>query len=163
MHYDWKIECLEVENAYTQSWMAYLLFHNLRFPRHDLAAQVGSRVEMAYWADVPTVLVEVQRFRSASSVSADSLLYHFGMEGSQPYDFCKPLPGVSPSQPSSCDAQETILFASSLLGLQREVSGIVVVFPLLRGAKTCLWPFSPYFRQGACRTVPAVPDLLASP
>jgi hypothetical protein len=96
--------------------MAYLLFHNFRFPQRHLVAQVAFR------AEVPPVLEEVRRFLCASSGSADSLLYHFGMEGSRPYDFCKPLPGVFPSQPSPSDAQETQLLASSLLGLRREVS-----------------------------------------
>jgi hypothetical protein len=38
----------------------------------------------------------VRRILSASSVSADSLLYHFGMEGCRRYDFYQPLPGVFP-------------------------------------------------------------------
>jgi hypothetical protein len=66
----------------------------------------------------------------------DVLLYHFGMEGSLPYDFCKPLPGVFPSQPSPSDAQESQLLASSLLRLRCEVSQLVVAFPLLWHAKT---------------------------
>jgi len=81
MHYDWKIECLEVENAYIHTWMAYLLFHNFRFPQRHLVAQVAFR------AEVPPVVEEVRWFRCASSGSPDSLLYHFGMEGSRPYDF----------------------------------------------------------------------------
>jgi len=36
-------------------------------------------------------------------------------------------------------------------------------FPLMRYMKTLLWPFWPYWRPGACRTVPAVPNLLALP
>jgi hypothetical protein len=148
---------LEVENAYTRTWMAYLLFHNFRFPQRHLVAQV------AFWAEVPPVLEEMQRFRCASRGSAISLLDDFGMEGSRPYDFCKPLPGVFPSQPSPSDAQETQLLASSLLGRQREVSQLVVVFPELRHAKSHLWPLLPYSRQGARRTVLGVPDLLASP
>jgi hypothetical protein len=107
-----------MENAYTHSWMAYLLFHNFRFPQHDLVVQVAFRAVMAFQAEVPPGLVEVWRFLSASSMSADSLLYHFGMEGSRPYDLYKPLPGVFPSQPSPSDAQETELLASAVLGLQ---------------------------------------------
>jgi hypothetical protein len=95
--------------------MAYLLFHNFRFPQHHLVAQVVFREVMAFRAEVPPGLMVVRRFLSASSVSADSLLYHFGMEGSRPYDFCKPLPGVFPSQPSPSDAQENELLASSFL------------------------------------------------
>jgi len=77
---------------------------------------------MACRAEVPQVLVDVQRFLSACSVSADSVLYNFGMDGSRSYDFCKPLPGVFPSQLSPSDGQETQLLASSLHGLWREVS-----------------------------------------
>jgi len=157
MHYDWKIECLEVENAYTHTWMAYLLFHHTPFTQGHLVAQVACR------AAVPPVLEEVWRFLCPSSRSPNSLLYHFGMEGSRSYDFCKQLSGVFPFQPSLSDAQETQLLASSLPGLRLEVSSLVVAFPLLRRAKTRLWPFSPYSRQGGCWTVPAVPDLLASP
>jgi hypothetical protein len=74
--------------------MAYLLFHLFRFRQRHLVAQVAFR------AEVPPVLEEVLRFLCTSSGSPDSLVYHFGMEGSRPYDFCKPLPGVFPSQPS---------------------------------------------------------------
>jgi hypothetical protein len=81
--------------------MACLLFHNICFPQHHLVAQV------VFWAEMPPVLVEVRRFLCASSVSEDSFVYHFGKEGSRLYDFCKPLPGVFPSQPSPSDAQET--------------------------------------------------------
>jgi hypothetical protein len=96
--------------------MAYLLFHDFCFHQGHLAAQVEFR------AEVPPVLEELGRCLWASKGSPDSLLYHFGMGGSRPYDFCKPLPGVITSQPSPSDAQETKLLASSLLGLQREVS-----------------------------------------
>jgi hypothetical protein len=91
---------------------------------------VAIRVVMAFQAEVPQVLVDVQQFLSAFCVSADSLLYHFGMEGSQLYDFCKLLPVVLLSQPLTSEAQDTQLPSSSLLGLRREVSKLVVVFPL---------------------------------
>jgi hypothetical protein len=71
--------------------------------------------------EVPPVLVELWWFLWTSSMAADSVLYHFGMQGSQLNDICKPLPGVFPSQPSPSDAQETQLHVSSLLGLQPEV------------------------------------------
>jgi hypothetical protein len=79
-------------------------------------------VQVAFRADVPQVLEEVRRFLCASSGSPDSLLYHFGMEGSWQYDICKPLPGVFPSQSSPSDSQEAQLPASSLLGVRRQVS-----------------------------------------
>jgi hypothetical protein len=65
------------------------------------------RVEAAFRVEVPPVPVEVRRFHCASSVSADSLLCHFGMEGSSLFDFHKPLPGVFLSRPSPCGDQET--------------------------------------------------------
>jgi hypothetical protein len=51
---------------------------------------------MAFLAAVLLVLVEVQRSLCTSSVSADSLLYHFGIEGTWPYDFYNQLPAVLP-------------------------------------------------------------------
>jgi hypothetical protein len=115
MHYVWKIEGLQVENAYTHTWMAYHLLHNCRLPQSHLVARVAFRVE------VPPLLVEVQRFLCAASGLVYFLLYHFGMEDSRPYDFCKPLLGVFPSQPSSADTQETQLHTTSLLGLWRKM------------------------------------------
>jgi hypothetical protein len=109
--------------------MAYFLFHNFRFPQRHLLPQVAFR------AKVPPVLEEVRQFVCTSSVSPDSLVYHFGLEGSRAFDFCNALQGVFPSQPSPPDAQETQLLTSSLLGLGREVSQLVVVLPLLWSAK----------------------------
>jgi hypothetical protein len=77
---------------------------------------------MAFRAKMTLVLMEVRRILSTSSVSADSFRYQGGMEGSWPYDFSKQLPGVFPSLPSPFDAQETQFLASTLLGLQREVT-----------------------------------------
>jgi hypothetical protein len=55
------------------------------------------RAGIAIQAEVPLVLVELWRILCTSSVSADSVLHHFGTESSQPYDYNKPLPGVFPS------------------------------------------------------------------
>jgi hypothetical protein len=49
---------------------------------------------------------------------------------SRQYDFYKPLPGVILLQPSNFYAQEAQLLASSLLGLCREDSELVVALPL---------------------------------
>jgi hypothetical protein len=102
--------------------MAYLRFHNFHFPHCHLVVQVAFWAEMAFSVELPPVLVELQQFLCAYHMSADILLYHFGMEGSQPYNFYKPLPGVFLSQPPPSDAPEIQLFASSLLGLRHEVS-----------------------------------------
>jgi hypothetical protein len=77
---------------------------------------------MAMWACVPPVLVEVPWFLCTSSVSVDSLVYQIGMEGSQLYDFCQPLPGVFPLLTSPSCAQDTQLLASSLLTQRRKAS-----------------------------------------
>jgi len=58
---------------------------------------VAFQAEMALQTEVQPVLLDVRQFFSASSVSADVFLYHLCMEGSQPYDFYEPLPGVVPS------------------------------------------------------------------
>jgi hypothetical protein len=79
------------------------------------------RVEAVFRTEVPPVLVELWRFLCASSVTADSWLCHFGMEGSRQFDFYKPLPGVFLSQPSPFNDQETQLLASFLLKFQLEV------------------------------------------
>jgi len=163
MHYDWKIECLEAENVYTHTRMAYHHFHNICFRQCHLVVQVAFWAEVAIWAEMPPGLMEVRRCLCASSLSADSLLCHFGMKGSRPFDFYKRLPDVFLSHPSPFYAQETQLLASSLLRLRREVSWLVVWFPLLWRAKTLLWTFWPYSRQWACRTLLSVPNLLASP
>jgi hypothetical protein len=77
--------------------MAYLRFCNFGFPQCPLVAQVAFRAKIAFRAEMPPVRVEVRRFLCTSSVSAYSLLYQFGMQGSRPYDLYKPLPGVFPS------------------------------------------------------------------
>jgi len=55
-------------------------------------------------------------------MSADSLLCHFGKEGSRAFGYDEALPGVFVSQPSPFNAQETQHPASSLLGPRRVVS-----------------------------------------
>jgi len=162
MHYDWKIEFWAEETVYTHTWMAYLLFHNFQFPHYHQVVQVAFWVEVEFQAEVQPVLVEVPWFLCASSVSADSLLCHFGMEDSRQYDFYKPWPGVFRTQASPFDTRRTQCLSSSRLGLGHQVTCLVVVFPLLWCATTLLGPFWPYSRQGGCRTVLAVPDFLAS-
>jgi len=102
--------------------MAYLLFHNFHFHRCHLVAQEALGAGVAVMAEVPPLLLEVRWFLCASSMSVDSLLYHFGMKGSCPFDFDKSLPGIFLSQPTPSCARETQQPASSLPGLQREVS-----------------------------------------
>jgi hypothetical protein len=83
--------------------------------RHQIA-------QVAFWAQVAPVVVEVHLCRCPSSVLMDILRCHFASAGSCPFDFREPLPGVYRMQPSPCYAQETQHPAASLLGLRREVS-----------------------------------------
>jgi len=64
----------------------------------------------------------VQLFLSVSRVSADSLPYHFGKEGSRTFGFDEALPGVFVRHPSPFSLQETKHPTSSLLGPRRVVS-----------------------------------------
>ena len=77
---------------------------------------------MAFWAEVALVVEEVHLCLCASSVSAESLLCHFGKEGSRLFDFHEPLPGDILSQPSRCYARGSHQPTSSLSGLRLKVS-----------------------------------------
>jgi len=90
MHYDSKIECWDPVNVDLHKGMAYLPFNNFRFRQCHLAAQEACRTEVAFQAEVLPVLLDVRQFLFASHVSADSMLCHFGMEGSRSCDFYKP-------------------------------------------------------------------------
>ena len=87
MHYDFTIECCDAENAYTHTWIAYLLFHNIHFHQCHLVAQVVILAEVACRVEVAPVPMEVHWFLCASSVPADSLLCHIRIKGSRPYYF----------------------------------------------------------------------------
>jgi len=85
--------------------------------------------------------VEVHPCICTPSISVDLLLCHFGQEVNRLFDFCHPLPGVYQLQPSAFNAQVTSHPAWSLLGLRRQVSCLVVPFPLLQHTITLLWSF----------------------
>jgi hypothetical protein len=72
---------------YIHTWIAYLQIPNFFFCQYHLVAQVAFWGEMAQWAKMLQMLVKVCRFLSASSVSADSLLCHFGIQCSRLFDF----------------------------------------------------------------------------
>ena len=120
-----------------------------------LESTVGSTVCVG-WAEVHLLLY-------VSRVSPDLFHCQLGTERIRPFDFDEASPGVVLSHPSPFYAVETENLASSLLGLRCEVSWSKTAFPLLRCAKTRHCPFWHYSTPGACRTVPAVPDLLALP
>ena len=73
-----------------------------KFELHDChwVAQVAIWVEVAFVlvSAVSVGLEEVHLFLCAFSMSVDSLLCHFGKDGSRQIDFHKPLPGVVLSQ-----------------------------------------------------------------
>jgi hypothetical protein len=46
--------------------------------------QVALRAMVAFWMEMPRDLVVVWRILYTSNMSADNLLYHFGMEANQP-------------------------------------------------------------------------------
>jgi len=152
-----KGERKEVQYVYTHIPVAHILFRTFGWCEDYLAAQLVFQVEMA------PVLVEVHLCLWASSMSVDSLLCHFNKEGYHPVHCDKPLPGVFLSQQLPVSAQATQHPASSFLGLQREDPWFVVAFPPLWHAKILICPLWPYSRQDACRTVLAVPNLLALP
>jgi len=73
-------------------------------------------VELAMESALSVGPVEVHLILCVSGLSADSVLFHSGMEGSRTFGFEEALPGVLVSQPSPCYAQETQHPASCLLG-----------------------------------------------
>jgi len=118
-------------------------------------------VELALESAVSVGHVEVHLLHCVSSDSAGSLRCHFSKEGSRTFGFDKALLGVFVSQPSPFCAQETPHPTSVLFGPGSIVSLCDISFPQLQRAKSLLSLFWPYSMPGACRTVSAVPDLLA--
>jgi len=171
MHPMYKTEHREENNVNTYIGLANWQFGNIELRHCFWVAWVALQVEVVFRAEVASALesavcvglVEMHLFLGISSVSADSLRCHFGKEGICPSGFDEAWPGVFLSQPSPCYAPETPRPTSSLLRLQLEVSWSDIAFHPLQYTTTRLWPFWPYSMRGACRTVPAVADLLALP
>ena len=165
MYQDWKFERRKEGHVYIHIWREDVGLCNCGLDFSHRMVQVAFRVKVALLL-VLGVCVELEGVSPsfcASSVSVDSLRFHFGMDGSRQFHLHKPSPGVVLSQLSPCYTKEILHPASSLRGLLRKVSWSAVLFPLSLRAKTLHLPFSPYSRQGACLTVLAVPDLLALP
>jgi len=146
-------------------------FGNVELPYCYWVARVAFRAEVAFLAQVASALesavcisrVEMHLFFYVSRVSEESSQCHVGEKGIRLCRFEKAWLGVFLSQPSPCHGPETENLSSSLLGSRRAVNWSDIAFPLLLCEKTHLRPFWAYSRQGACCTVPAVPDLLALP
>ena len=155
MHQDWNIERWEEEYVYIHMRVAHLQFLNFVLHHCHWVTQV------AFWADVASVLVEVHILLCATSMPVDSVLCNFGKECSRPDDFYEPLLGVFLVWPSPCRARETQLLTSSFLGRPCNVSWSGIAFAQMECAKTLLWPLWPYSRQVTCRTVLVVPNLIA--
>jgi len=132
LHYDWKIEHCEEEDVYTHIRIAHLRFQNFR------VLYYYQLVQLVFQAKVPLVLMEVCPFVYAFSISAGSLLCHFGKKCSWQVDIHKPLPHVLLSQPSLFYAEETQLPTTSPLAVQLEVTWSANLFSLLQRAKSIL-------------------------
>jgi len=143
---NWPFGPVEFQNCYLLGWAAFL-------------AQVGSPQESA----VCVSRVEVYLFLCVSIMSADAVAWHSGNEGIRPSCFDEALPGVISLQFSPFYAYKIQHAGYSLIGPRKEVFWAGIAFPLLRSAKSIIWTFSLHSRQGASRTIPTVPDLLALP
>jgi len=143
---NWHFGPGEHRNHYQLWWVAF---------RDEVASPLKSAVCVYQ--------VEVCLFLRVSIVTADTLPCHFGNEGIRQLGFDEASLGVYLSQPSPFVAEGTQHPASSPLRPQHEVVWSGIAFPILRHAKSLLWPFSPHSRPGTCRTVPTAPDLLALP
>jgi len=155
------------EELYANTYIrpAYWRFQKVELCKCYRLGRVACRaeVESALVSALCIGRVEVHLFLCVSIVSADTLQCHFGKEGSRIFGFDEALPGVFVSEPSPFYALDTQHPALSLLRPRGVVSGWDILFPLLRRARSLLWHFWPYSTPGACRTVPAVPDLLPLP
>jgi len=152
MHHDWKIEPREVDYLYAHIPVAHNLLQCFEFTHCRSAAKVSLGV-------VQTVNLSL----CASCVTVDSVMCHFGNDGSCLFDFHKLLPGDFQSPQSPFCVPEIQLVTSSLLGVRCEDSWLVVIFVLIPRATMLLWPFWPYSGNSACRIVLAVPDLPVLP
>jgi len=137
MHQDRKIHCWEQEYVYTHLRLAHLRFRNIELPDFHQLAQVAFR------AKVVPVLVEVNPFLCASSISVDPLLCHFDKEGCLAFNFHESLPGVFLSQPSHDYFQETQVREFSLPWLLHKVSWSDIVLCPWWHVNILLWPFWP--------------------
>jgi hypothetical protein len=116
------IEHCEVVYVYTHIWLAYHLFQCFDISHCHQVALVS------FGAEVALVVIEVDPVPCVSSMTADSMLCHFGKKRIHLFHFHKSLPDVFLSLPSTFHAQETQLVASSLLGLRCEVGSVVGAF-----------------------------------
>jgi len=153
-HQEWKIQ--RCEGKYVNIHIPWVI-------------QRFGTVELGHWCRVASALQsavcfsrgEVHQFRRVSSLAAVSMRWHFGNEGIRPGSSDEALPVVFLLHPPPYYALQTQLPPSSLRGLQRKVSCSDVVLHQSQCTKTLRWPFWSYSWPGACRTDPAVPDLIA--
>lgn len=155
VYQDRKIEYWEEDYVYIHIKVAHLLLMNYVFLNCRKQAQVGFRVEVA------PDLVGVYPTISTSSVSMDPFLCYDWRWFSCLCDFLDRLLGVFPALSSPLHAQKNPKRAFSHLGHWHEGSVLACGLPVLPCTNSLLWLFWPYSRRGACRTVVAVPHLLA--
>ena len=109
---------------YIHICMAHVQFGNLALRHSHQVVQVAFKVQVVsvLVLAVCVCLVGVSRLLSTLSISAESVLSHFGKEGSCSYDIHRPLQGVIPLQPSPAYAQESPLPAGSVVGHRHKVT-----------------------------------------
>ena len=165
MHHDWTIEHGEEQYVYTHIRVAQLGFGIGELPQCYWVAQVAIRSDHAsvLASTVCVAPVEVHIVHCACSVSGESLQYHVAKKGSRPMDYPEAYVGVILLQPLHVYCQECSISVASPLRLCAEVFWSDIAFPQLWHAKPLICPFRPYWTQGTCQTVLAVPDLLALP
>ena len=161
MHQDWTIQHRDGMDVNTHIRPANWWFRYVELRNCYRIGQVECRTEVGLAVCVERE--EVQLVLRVSNVSVEFVRCHFGKEGIRMCGLDEASPGFFLSQPAPLYAPETQNPTSSLCGPRCEVSWSHISSPLLRHAKTLLWPFWPYSRPGTCRTVPAVPDLHALP
>jgi len=93
-HYNWTIEHSELDNVFTQIWIGNHHFANFELPQSPSVAQV------TFLGKVVWGLRMAHLFLCTSSVSADSVQWHFVNGGTRLFEIHEPLPGVFLSQPS---------------------------------------------------------------
>jgi len=116
-HPDWNIWHCQEEKVYRHIWLAHDWFEivqilNSRQVKHVVFwADMMLGLITAVWAG----LVEDHLFLCACSMSADSLLSHFGKEDSCPFNFHQPQPGVFYSAASifQCPGRPTPSFLTT--------------------------------------------------
>jgi hypothetical protein len=147
MDHNWRIMSQEEEYVYTHRWVGLYLCWSFDFSHGHWG------VEMALWAQVAPVLVEVYLNLCDGSMPIDSLLWHFATEGSCEFDFHSPMWGVFQWQPLAYYLQEMQQGQLSVLAIWCNDSCLVTLCLLLWHVNVFIGQFSPYSRTDIFSTV----------